>query len=113
MAQKKSNVSIEKDYLIKPEVGSSLTILSGLAFLALCMALPLVGKSVAKTNHVAMNYVGFYALLFVTITICALAIKSKLSRSKLDGSPFPLFSAAIGGLCVLLLISLVLGLLKI
>lgn len=107
------NTSDLKSFLARSEIGTTLTILSGLAFLLLSMFLPLVGKAGAKTAHYATNYTAFLLLLLLTLGLSGLAIKSKLDRRKIDGSPFPLMSSLLGALCVLLLIALLFGLLKI
>jgi len=113
MADRNYNESKFKSPLDRPEVGTTLTILSGLAFLLLAMFLPLVGKSGVKTVHYGVNFMSYLVLLIITMALAGVAVKSKLNRRKIDGSPFPLFSAVIGGLSLLLFASLVLGLLKI
>ena len=113
MVEKEPESSAFKELLARAEVGTGLTILSGLSFLFLCMVLPLVGKSGVQTEHATLNFSAFLGVLCLTLAVCGLAIKSKLDRSKVDGSPFPLFSTIIGALCVLLFFSLIFGLLKI
>ncbi|HMO50891.1 MAG TPA: hypothetical protein PKE26_07060 [Kiritimatiellia bacterium] len=99
--------------LARADVGSALSIAGGLSFLFLCMILPLVGKAGAQTPHYTKNFIAFLMVLLVTLALSGLAVKSKLERRKVDGSPFPRFSAAIFGATAFLLIALVLGLLKI
>lgn len=113
MADRDLHSSNFRSPIDRPEVGTALTILSGLAFLMLSMFLPLVGKSGVKTEHYGANLTAFLVLLLITMVLSGLAIKSKLSRRKIDGSPFPMFSSIIGGLCLLLFVSLLLGLLHI
>jgi len=113
MADRNQNISKFDSPLVRPMVGSTLTILSGLAFLLLAMFLPLVGKSAVKTEHYNLNFTAFICLLIITLMLSGLAVKSKMDRRKIDGSPIPLFSMIIGGLSLLLFISLILGLLKI
>jgi len=113
MAERNHNISEFDSILVRPVVGTTLTILSGLAFLLLAMFLPLVGKSAVKTEQYALNFTVYLCLLIITLALSGLAVKSKLDRRKIDGSPYPLFSMIIGGLSFLLFISLILGLLKI
>lgn len=100
-------------FLARPEVGTGLTIASGLSFLFLCMILPLVGKAGVKTPHYNENFIAFTAVLLLTIALSGLAVKSKLDRRNIDRSPAPKFSMLILGLSVLLLMALVTGLLHI
>ena len=59
MSGKRSEPTTYGNLLSKPEVGTGLTILSGLFFLFLCMILPLVGKSGVKTEHAGGNFAAF------------------------------------------------------
>lgn len=113
MASEKPRTQQVETYLVRPEFGTILTILSGLSFLLLGMLLPLVGKAGAKTSHYTANFTAFVFILLVTSALSGLAIKSKLERRKIDASPLPFFSFVIFGLCMLLLVALLLGLLKI
>ena len=49
----------------------------------------------------------------IALVLVILVVASACDRSKIDGSAFPVFSSIIGGLSLLLLISLITGLLKI
>jgi fumarate reductase subunit D len=113
MANEKKRSPEEIPYIVRPEFGTALTILAGLSFLLLGMLLPLVGKAGAKTVHYATNFYVFLFILLVTSALSGLAIKAKLERRKIDCSPLPKFSILIFGLCVLLLVALLFGLLKI
>lgn len=101
------------EVLLRPQAGSTLTILSGLSFLVLCMLLPLVGKAGVETVHYGRNMAAFIAVLVLTALLSFLAVYSKVQRRKHDGSPRPFLSVAILGLCLLLLAALAAGLLKI
>jgi hypothetical protein len=103
----------EESILARPEVGTALTIASGLSFLFLCMILPLVGKAGAQTAHYGKNFAAFLAVLFITGGLAGLAVYAKLLRRRQDASPLPKFSLSILGLSLLLLIALIAGLLKI
>lgn len=100
-------------FFSRPEVGSALTVLSGLSFLFVCMILPLVGKAGSVTVHARENYVAFAATLAASLVLAVLATLSKLQRRKLDQSPWPVFSVVLTGLTGLLLVALLLGLLRI
>ena len=116
MSKQNANNQNEADttpLFTRPEVGTLLTVLSGLAFLFVCMVLPLVGKAGVATVHVRQNTVAFTAALLVTLVLAIAASWSKWERSRLDQSPRPYFSLILAGLSALLLVALVLGLLKI
>lgn len=100
-------------FLVRPAVGTGLTIASGLFFLVVCMILPLVGKAGVHTSHYLQNYLAFLVSLLLTAGTSGLAVYSKLERRKIDGSPLPYFSILVAALSVLLLLALLLGLLKI
>ncbi|MGA1193407.1 MAG: hypothetical protein ACO398_00350 [Kiritimatiellia bacterium] len=100
-------------FLVRPAVGTGLTIVSGLFFLLVCMILPLVGKAGIYTSHYAQNLAAFVFILLLTIASSGLAIYSKLERRKSDGSPLPYFSLMVAGLAILLFLALISGLLKI
>jgi len=112
MAEIKNDVNF-KNLLARPDVGSALTILSGLSFLFLCMILPLVGKAGVQRSHYTLNFTAFLLVLVLTLVLAVLAVKSKIDRSKTDGSPFPVFSSLIAGVSLLLLVALLNGLLHI
>jgi uncharacterized membrane protein YidH (DUF202 family) len=99
--------------LVRPAVGTGLTIVSGLFFLLVCMILPLVGKAGVQTPHYLQNYVIFLVVLLLTIGTSGLAVYAKLERRKTDGSPLPYFSMLVFGSGLLLFLALILGLLKI
>jgi len=113
MAYVKNKDTQESPFLSRPEVGTTLTILSGLSFLLTGMLLPLVGKAGAKVYHYGANFTAFIVVLLFTLCLSGIAVRSKLDRRQIDGSPRPLFSMVIFGLSAVLLVSLLLGLLKI
>lgn len=113
MAYVKSKDTTDSSLLSRPEIGTALTILSGLFFLLTGMLLPLVGKAGVKSYHYGSNFAAFLIVLLLTLSLSGLAIRSKMERRQLDRSPRPLFSMAIFGLSTVLLIALLLGLLKI
>jgi hypothetical protein len=112
MVYNKTNTPGDIPFLSRPEIGQVLTILSGLSFLLTGMLLPLVGKAGAKVYHYGTNFTAFLVVLLVTLALSGLAVRSKLERRQLDGSPRPLFSMIIFGLSAILLVALLLGLLK-
>ena len=100
-------------FFATPWVGTLFTVLSGLSFLLTCMFLPLVGKAGAVVTYARQNFIAFLAVLIVSLILAALATVSKLERRKIDQSPLPLFSFVLVGLCALLLVALLTGLLAI
>ena len=109
-------------FFAQPVVGSVLTVMGGVAFLFLCEILPLVGPAAAggsgspgatRAAHYTLNYIAFLCALLVTMGLSLAAIFSKLERRKIDNSPLPFFSMLLTGLCVLLLVALLTGLLTI
>lgn len=105
--------SASNPFFTRPEVGTFLTVLSGLAFLFVCMILPLVGKAAVATVHVRQNTLAFTTVLVLTLALAIAATWSKWARSRVDQSPRPYFSLILAGLSALLLLALALGLLKI
>jgi hypothetical protein len=101
----------ELSFFELPVVGSSLTVLAGLAFMLVCMVLPLVGRAGMAAPHAAKNYWAFLTVLLVCMGLSVGAVYSKLMRRRLDGSPWPVFSPVLLALCVLLLGALLAGLL--
>ena len=59
------------------------------------------------------NFLTFLGVLLIALVLSLLAIFSKLERRKLDQSPLPLFSIVLSGFCVLLLVALLTGLLRV
>ena len=109
-------------FFAQPAVGSVLTVMGGVAFLFLCMILPLVGPAAAggsgspgaaRAAHYTLNFIAFLSVLLVTMGLSVAAILSKLERRKVDNSPLPFFSILLTALCVLLLVALFTGLLAI
>lgn len=113
MAREQEAVEQQESFFARPVVGSTFTILSGLSFLFVAMILPLVGKAGYVVPNADKNYKGFLAALLVSLAMGVLATISKLERRKIDGSPLPMFSLILTVLSVFLLVSLLLGLLKI
>lgn len=93
--------------------GTALTIAAGLSFLFVCMILPLVGKAGVQTVHAKQNHYAFLAALLVSLFLSIAATWAKMARRRVDQSPLPVLSLTLTGLCLLLLISLFAGLLKI
>ena len=102
-----------ENFITLPWVGSLFTILSGLSFLVLCMILPLVGKAAYVVSYYNKNFITFLVVLLVSLLLAVLAIASKMARRKIDNSPLPVFSILMAGLCTLLLLALMTGLLHI
>lgn len=94
-------------------LGTVLTIAAGLCFMFLCMILPLVGKAGVQTVHARQNFWAFFAVLMVSLALSIAATVAKLVRRKVDRSPRPWMSLTLTGLCLLLLVALLTGLLHI
>ena len=108
-----NKVGSQKSVLAEPVFGSALTVLSGLSFLVVCMLLPLVGPSGAVATSPKKNFFTFLAVLLVALVSSILAILSKTERRRVDHSPLPIFSILLCGLCLLLLVALLSGMLHI
>lgn len=100
-------------FFARPLVGTALTTASWVSFLFVCMILPLVGKAAVATIHPQKNFIAFLIALLASLALAVLATISKLERRKIDHSPLPRFSFLMVGLCVLLLVALLAGLLRI
>ncbi|HNR93221.1 MAG TPA: hypothetical protein PKM67_06550 [Kiritimatiellia bacterium] len=110
MASRKEE-QFEGSFFAKPAVGSLFTVLSALAFLVLCMVLPLVGQAGVATEYARQNFYTFMAVLAVCFVLAVLAVVSKLERRRLDESPLPYSSLGLCAVCILLFIALVSGML--
>ncbi|HMP76386.1 MAG TPA: hypothetical protein PKE12_08835 [Kiritimatiellia bacterium] len=93
--------------------GTALTIAAGLAFLVVCMVLPLVGKAGVQTAHADRNHHAFLAVLLVSLVLSVAATVAKLARRHIDHSPAPHLSITLTALNLLLLVALLGGLLSI
>jgi len=100
-------------FFAKPITGTVFTVLSGLSFLFLLMTLPLVGQAATPVPYRMANFFTFLAVLLFSLALAVLAIISKMARRKEDGSPMPIASFGLLGICVLLLLALFTGLLKV
>ena len=90
--------------LANPIVGNALTLAAGLGIFVLGIVLPLVGPAAALTDHYAANRISFHTVTFVALALSVLALVSKLSRRKVDGSPFPKASSFLVGWYALILL---------
>lgn len=109
----KRSETIELPFHARPAVGTFLTILSGVSFLILCMILPLVGRAGTAVSYADQNTRAFLMVLVASLALGGCAVYSKLERRKIDHSPFPLFSAILCSLCLILLVAFFTGLLRI
>ena len=105
--------SEERAFFERPAVGTALTILSGLAFLFVCMILPIVAKAAKDTVHLRQNTLAFVSALALCLVLAGLATWSKMKRRAVDQSPLPVFSMVLCTLSLLLLLALSTGLLRI
>jgi hypothetical protein len=95
------------------ETGNALAVGTGLLFLGLCMALPLVGKAACggsgspgagPMDTLGANMRFFWGLWVVTAAAGGASLANKLWRRKAFGEPFP--KAVTGLLSVLVLLGL-------
>lgn len=110
MAAKRAE-EFEGSFFAKPAMGSFFTVLSALAFLVLCMVLPLVGQAGVATEYARQNFYTFLAVLTACFVLAVLAVLSKMERRKLDQSPLPYSSIGLCAICIALFIALVTGML--
>ncbi len=129
---KREEIAVEPLSFASPVVGTVLTVAAGLAFQFLCMVLPLVGKAGMHPDreyavrgmlnvpgphgfdsYVLQNRITFLVVLFVALALAVAATISRLQRRKMDGGPFPKFSAILAACCMGLLLAHVTGLLQI
>lgn len=117
MGEKREEQNIP--FLAWPAVGNTLTVLSGISFLFLCMILPLVGPAAVHGSgspgagpapYLKQNYMAFSAVLALSFVLGVAAIVSKIERRKVDGSPLPMYSIGLVVVLVLILIAFALGL---
>lgn len=96
-------------FFSRPQVGTTLTVLSGLGFLQVCLLLPMVGQAGATTEFAGANRVSFATFASLSLLLSLLAIWSKLSRRHVDHSPLPIGSMMLSGMATILLVSLFAG----
>ena len=96
-----------------PRTGQVLTVLASLSLLLLFICLPLVGRAGAAVPWARKNFLTFLAVLMISLLLAGLATASKLLRRTRDNSPFPRVSAALAGICLFFLVTLLAGLLSI
>ncbi len=92
-------------YFARPVFGSTLTVLSWLSFLILCMLLSMVGQAAAATPVAAQSRRAFAGFLLISMVLSLLAVFSKMARRAIDKSPLPYVSFGMLGLTVLLFIA--------
>ena len=122
MAAKKQ-IKPKGSWFTKPEVGTAFTMAAWIAFLAVCMMLPMVGQAGVQVKYQASvgselsqamaNQIAFGAVAVISLLLSIAAIFSKLERRKLDNSPLPKLSIILCGTCVVVLLSFFTGLLGI
>jgi hypothetical protein len=118
MAKKQKNAPVSGgesaiSFFANPVLGSTLTVLSWLSFLILCMLLSMVGQAAAATQYAAQNRRAFGIFLLISFVLSILAVLSKLARRRLDESPLPYFSFGTLGLTVFLYIAFLARLLEV
>ena len=94
-------------------VGTVLTWAGALLFYLTCILLPLVGQAAQFTPHYLWNRLTFGAVVVVALLVSAAALASRLLRRPQAKAGFPWIQAILVVVYVLVLLSLVLGLLKV
>jgi hypothetical protein len=102
-----------KAFLKKPITGSVFTVAAGLSFFFTCMLLPLVGRAGSSVPYADKNQRSFLLVLGITLVLSVLATAAKLLRRAEDQSPLPAWSLGLCGVCVLLFVLQLTGLLAI
>lgn len=105
--------TVVKEFLQKPASGTALTVASGLFFFFTCMLLPLVGRAGASVSYAGKNQLVFLSALGLTLLLSVLATWTRMLRRSADGSPMPVWSIGLCGVCIVLFILQVTGLLAI
>jgi len=108
--------------LARESTGNALTIAAALAFMFLCMILPIVGPAATQgsgspgagpATFLARNRAAFLATTLVATALAALATWSKLEARKVRGGAFPRVSAGLLAACAFVLVVFAAGLLGI
>ena len=102
-----------KPFLQNPQIGSVLSVMSGLSFFFTCMLLTLVGRAGSSAPEAKLNQIAFLSAVGVTFLLAALATWLKLLRRRADQSPFPVWSLGLSVACTILFALQLMGLLAI
>jgi hypothetical protein len=94
-------------------VGRYLTLAGAVAFQFLVILLPLVGPSGAYTSHAAQNRIAWWAVGLLALTLSGAAFYLKGVRTRGTDRPFPVWTAALLGATLFLLLAEAAGLLRI
>lgn len=103
------------------KTGDRLLVAAGIAFLFLCMMLPLVGPAAARGSgspgattapYYGANFATFLVMNLLTLGLAAAALMSKLATRRAQGGRFPLASAGLVAACAFTLSALFAGLFK-
>lgn len=105
-----------------PKVGDRLLTAAGIAFLFLCMMLPLVGPAASHGSgspgattapYYGANFATFLVMNLLTLGLAVAAVLSKLATRRAQGGRFPLVSVGLAAGCAFTLFALFAGLFKI
>jgi hypothetical protein len=102
-----------KNVMRKSVVGSALTVAAGISFFINCMLLPLVGRAGSSAPHAGKNQLAFLAAVGLTFALALLATWSKVTRRADDKSPLPIWSLVLCGICIVLFVLQLTGLLAV
>lgn len=97
------------DWLQHPSTGNYLTIGGAIVLQFVIILLSLVGPAGSVAPHARQNLVAFLSVLLLAILLSALAVYSKFKRRQKDGSPVPIWSAALLAVSLFILFALLAG----
>ena len=85
-------------------VGTTLSILAGLAFFLLCMLLPLVGPAGSRVEHASENEIIFLSWLGITLLFSVASVLSRWERVRKENEPRPIYSLLLCIMCIMMLL---------
>lgn len=85
-------------------VGTTLSILAGLAFFLLCMLLPLVGPAGSRVEHASENEIIFLSWLGITLLFSVASVLSRWERVRKKNEPRPIYSLLLCIMCIMMLL---------
>ena len=107
-------VTVESASVPSPSVaGRYLTLAGAVGLQFLVILLPLVGPSGAYTSHATQNRIAWWGVGLLALTLSGAAFYLKGVRTRGTGRPFPVWTAALLGATLFLLLAESVGLLRI
>jgi hypothetical protein len=112
MADERSGVA-RAGLFFHETTGTVLAAAAGLAFMMVCMTLPLVGPAGAATEHADRNAAAFGVILSLTLFLSGLSVGSSGGRARSVRDARLLFSGAVLVAGLVFLVAFIAGLLSI